>query len=467
MYLSVVIGFGRFTATDEIAFKAAGREWAQHGRFAAPELTGFGSFTPPVERIWFAHLPVYTFAFGLFVKVAGFGAWQSNAFDALIHVALALLVFRLTQQFLKDRSRWPAFGAALLVLPISNPGRADELATCLGLGAILMIGSRRFWTAGLLFGLCAATSSAGALLLGLCAVVPLAQATRSVSAFVRAAGIAALAGGAAAVACLAPILITHPDALAQFGSHASEQFATTVSWGLTHSWIYGKQYLLPAVAALVVLVTSALSGRENWWRFAGPASAVALVLILVPAKSYYLWFVTPLLFAAAVATLYERRGFALAFGAFLLYGWGIFVPLRQQLIVVTLPEEQRLAPNAQIIRAHVPAGSTVLASEFWSAIGGELRYRSLVHANVAFDEIDYVLLVSNGGGAPGEPQALTPAQREGLHSAFEVVHDNLPQDVPRLLGIPLSRSSWGFGVRILHRRNAKPEYAAAPLRKQE
>lgn len=32
---------GRFAVTDEAFFKAAGRNWAMAGRFAAPELTGF------------------------------------------------------------------------------------------------------------------------------------------------------------------------------------------------------------------------------------------------------------------------------------------------------------------------------------------------------------------------------------------------------------------------------------------
>jgi hypothetical protein len=40
---SITIAIGRFTTTDEIAFKAAGREWARSGHFAAPELTGFAT----------------------------------------------------------------------------------------------------------------------------------------------------------------------------------------------------------------------------------------------------------------------------------------------------------------------------------------------------------------------------------------------------------------------------------------
>ena len=131
-YLAVTIAIGRFTTTDEIAFKAAGREWAQSGHFAAPELTGFAHLDPPVEQVWLAHLPVYTFLFGLFVKLLGFGAWQSVAFDALIHAALSVLTFLWTRRMAPQASPWPAVVAAALVLPLGTFGRADELAVCLG-----------------------------------------------------------------------------------------------------------------------------------------------------------------------------------------------------------------------------------------------------------------------------------------------------------------------------------------------
>jgi len=40
---------GRFSPTDEVFFKAAGREWASHGRFAAPELTNCDLFPPDTQ----------------------------------------------------------------------------------------------------------------------------------------------------------------------------------------------------------------------------------------------------------------------------------------------------------------------------------------------------------------------------------------------------------------------------------
>lgn len=437
LYVAFTIGVGRFTATDEIAFKAAGREWATHGRFAAPELSGFGEFDPPVEVIWFAHLPVYTFLFGVFVKVFGFGVWQSNAYDALIHVALVILTYRLARQWLANA--WPAAIAAAAVIPIANPGRADELAIVFGLGALLCINRRRFAFAGVLFGLCAATSAVAAFLIGLCAIVPIVEQKQ----FVRATLIIIATSAIACLACFAPILIAHPDAIRQFGSHAGHQFSSSLTWGITHSWIYGKQYILPAGAALLLALFA-----PRKLRLIGPAIAMAIVVLLVPAKSYYLWYVTPIVFALAATTTHKLTAIA----ALALYAWGIVIPVRQMLIVATLPTSQRLAPNVATIERTIEKNSIVLGSEFWSATANDLRYRSLVHANVDFDTVDYVILVSNGSGAPGKPQTLTPEQDAAIASKFVVVVDDLPRDVPRLFGVPLSHSAWGYGVRILKRR---------------
>jgi hypothetical protein len=435
-YCAITIAIGRFTTTDEIAFKAAGREWARSGHFAAPELSGFAHLQPPVEKIWLAHLPVYTFLFGVFVKLFGFGATQSVAFDALIHAALALLTFAHARRL--GATPWIALLAATLVLPLGTFGRADELAVCFGMAALLVPPA----ASGILLGLTAATNIVAAAFLGILALLRVKS--------IRAALVMIATAAITFALCLAPILIAHPDAWRQFGSHASAQFTTTFSWGVTHSWIYGKQYLLSAAAALVIGIAAMfLRPRTMWMRFA-PACAVLLVLGLVAAKSYYLWFVTPLLIAAACATaseLRESRGMQVAMLlAATLYGGAVIGPLQQQLIVATLPPSQRLAPNVAAVRAHVPPNSIVLASELWSSLANDLQYRSLVHAATRIEEIDYVILTGNGSGAPGVPQHPAPAN-------FDVVYDNLRRDVPRLLGIPLSRSGWGFGVRIYRSRN--------------
>jgi hypothetical protein len=471
-YLALAIAIGRFTTTDEIAFKAAGREWARSGHFAAPELSGFAHLQPPVEQIWFAHLPAYTFLFGVFVRLLGFGAWQSVAFDALIHVALAALTFAHARRM--SGSPWAAVAAAALALPLGTLGRADELATCFGMAALLMMnnpssafgtfsphegkrlpdpqvaeGRLRGALAGILLGLTAATNIIAAAFFGVLALLRVRT--------IRAALVLIALAVASFAACLAPILIARPDAWRQFGSHATAQFATSVGWGLAHSWIYGKPYLLSAAAALIIgLAALFVTPRVTLVRFAS-ACAVLIVLGFVPAKSYYLWFVTPLLIAAACATaaeLRERRVVQIAtLLAAMLYGGAVVGPLQQQLIVATLPSSQRLAPNVAAVRAHIPPASIVRASELWSSLGNDVRYRSLVHSGTPFEEADFVVLTGNGSGAPGIPQSLEPTQQAALAEHFDVVYDNLRRDVPRLLGIPLSRSGWGYGVRIYRSRN--------------
>ena len=75
VYLAAELLLGRFVGGDEIAYKAAGREWARSGNFIAPELRGFAAWRDPAHPYdlgrGFAP-PLYTFSFGLFVKLTGF-----------------------------------------------------------------------------------------------------------------------------------------------------------------------------------------------------------------------------------------------------------------------------------------------------------------------------------------------------------------------------------------------------------
>src|SRR5271154_68695 len=83
---------GRFAVTDEVVFKSAGRNWASTGSFSAPELPGFLQGLnqgPPVTEIYLAQPPGYTFLFGLFTRLVGFGPQQCILYDALIHILLA------------------------------------------------------------------------------------------------------------------------------------------------------------------------------------------------------------------------------------------------------------------------------------------------------------------------------------------------------------------------------------------
>src|SRR4051794_29119784 len=162
VYAIFTLWFGRFQTTDEVAFKAAGREWALSGRLAAPEMQGFHNFDPPAEVAWFGQLPVYTFLFGIFVKVFGFHPLQNLAFDLLIHLAVVFLTYGIAKVLAGPGTRSAALAAAAIV-PISIIGRADELAMLFALSAMLLLLSRpsRFASglAGLLLGLAVATAA--------------------------------------------------------------------------------------------------------------------------------------------------------------------------------------------------------------------------------------------------------------------------------------------------------------------
>jgi hypothetical protein len=57
LYCLVELVLGRFAVSDEVFFKAAGRNWAATGRFAAPELKGYFSnvLVPPATEVFFAY----------------------------------------------------------------------------------------------------------------------------------------------------------------------------------------------------------------------------------------------------------------------------------------------------------------------------------------------------------------------------------------------------------------------------
>src|SRR5262249_47326606 len=92
-FLTLEFSYPRFPATDEIFFKSAGRNVSQGGAFAAPEEEGHLHLDPPIERVFFAHQPLYSWLFGQWARVIKFGWAACVGYDALISAALSLAVF--------------------------------------------------------------------------------------------------------------------------------------------------------------------------------------------------------------------------------------------------------------------------------------------------------------------------------------------------------------------------------------
>jgi hypothetical protein len=161
---------GRFTATDEVFYKAAGRNWAMTGHFAAPEIVGRLAKGPSLADVYFAQPPPYTFFFGVYTKLAGFGPRQCIFYDVLIHLLLvwtavvaARIVFKLS---------WMAsLFCGALFFPLGTVGRSDELAIVFALWAAVAFRAAipKRWSVvigGVFLGLVCATSLSAFVFLG-------------------------------------------------------------------------------------------------------------------------------------------------------------------------------------------------------------------------------------------------------------------------------------------------------------
>ncbi len=464
-YFALLMVFGRFAHTDEAFFKAAGREWALHGRFAAPELRGFYGLQPPVERVFFAQPPLYPFGFGLLVAAFGFGWRVCVAYDALIHVALVLLTFALANRL--SGSATAAGVAACMVLPLGTTSRPDEMAMCFAMAAALVVlrqpdAAWRPVVAGVLLGLAAGASVGAAIVLGFGVAVQLLASAAPIG---RRLARLALCGAAAAVTVAivaAPILAAHPDAYHQYLGLASSQVGSG-QWtaDVQSAWRYGKGVMV-LEAACVTVGLLALARRPSLRRWneswLGAVVGLAFVALLLPSKYTYLWFVGPSLIAACVATLAAaERGWARATAVVAVAsGWMLASTgyVWQTVTMLTLPREQRIAASERRVRALVPRGATVLAGEYWWTLGADRAVLDSYFADYSdLSTIDYIVLTGNGTGEPGKTQPLKDSLDGVAAQEFVVIDDHLNREPLTLLGRRLTNSAWGFGALVMRNRS--------------
>jgi|CXWL01.1.fsa_nt_gi hypothetical protein len=277
------------------------------------------------------------------------------------------------------------------------------------------------------------------------------------SSFWLLATIAAVAGFGVG---LLPPLLQNPDSWRQMARHGSEEIGHSLAWGLSFSWQFGKPQILGLASGLVVGAAARArgagpaEGRASWLRpWLGLLLALGFTVLVFPAKYYYGAFLLPWAFAAATPAVTRlpmaRRlvTLTLAAGCYLA---AVAPVMALQVVFSTLPSTQTLAYNVAQIQQRVPDGARVYAQEYWSSLANDLRFVSMAHGHPDLERVDYVLLNGSGTGAPGMPAAI-PDQAY-FDRNFETVYDNLPRERASLLGIPISRSGWGFGVRILARR---------------
>lgn len=482
--LSTLIG--RFSGFDEPYFKSAGREWGQHGRFASPELTGFlPGVDPPPEKIYFVYPPLYSFLFGVLVRVAGFGWRQCILYDAVIHATLSSLTYGLAQRLGGDRlPRRAALLAALAVLPLGMVwGRPDEMAMVFGLSGLLVamggpIGPARATVSGSIFGLCAGTSVGTAVMMGCIAFAVLAiEPVRWPKRFVLCIAWG-LAAGAVLALIIAPILIPHPRAIEQYRAIAKTQISVgNVVQRFFGGFQFKRHLILGMVPILLIglwlsLSTLKTGGYRRWLSlWLGPLLSMAFFFITIPQKATYLWFLGPWLIAATAAELalswtdlpsWRRGAVALGLAAALVLGSE--PTIKEYVSLAGMPASQRPEVNERILSSLIPPGRSVLTLDSWWFLARDHDVYDGRWACIPPEEVDFVVLSGNGSGAPGRPLSfdLHCGESFPLEKNYQPIADNLNRHVPTFLGKAITNSGYGFGNFVLRRNPVELESAADP-----
>lgn len=471
---------GRFTAPDEVFYKAAGRNWAMTGRFAAPEIVGRLTKGPPLTNVYFAQPPVYTFLYGVYTKLVGFGPRTCILYDVLIHLLLVWSAVAVSRRVFQLSWSVSALCGALF-LPLGTVGRSDELGIVFALWAAVAFRCKIHRKAGTLvggalLGLCCATSLSAFAFLAPLVVWDFLRAKQNGVHKFRDLCAAGAIGLAAAGFCVAPILIFHPAAYEQLFAHAGDQAGILAlfagkGWSsmgdLFQTWTYalrdGFAYgvLILGILGFAVACRSFDKGRsrvEYRHILAGALSVISIVL-LMPGKYHYFWFPGAWLLISCVALgaqvsqaiSRERRRFLLGLGACLWLCASMWY-LRQKVILWTLPPDQSLTVNMKRVRAEIPPGVGVVTTQYWWALAGRDRVYDTILSNPSINDVEYVAVSGNGSGHPATPQWISPKYDNGN---FKVVYDHLNPTPASLFGFRISRSSYGFGAYVLKKKSGR------------
>jgi hypothetical protein len=500
LLVSLVIFFAleflypRFSEIDESFFKSAGRNLSAGHSFAAPEMENFSYLShlvPPVQHIFFAHPPVYSWLFGQAVRLLGFGWKVCVTYDALISAALSVGVFGLTRRLFKMISG-PESGpprAALLLLPalftlmLRQPARPDELAMTFSYANLWLLSMGPFGVgtalaSGFLAGLTLCTSTGVWIgFLPLIGAFWLLHANRVRLPLLLTLSIAG-AMGAAAI-CLVPLYLMEPTFYHQFFQHARVVLDSStlirISEAVQLAWRVATPRLLVIVVTLPLLclgLVRAWSIRpriETFAIYVAPIVGFLLLFYLRSGHTYWWflqpWFLTVALLVAARSWGEERKWSSLAATAWLVLGLSgsLMWPVKVYVARVSLPSNQQIAFCEERLRQVIPVNATVLTLNAWWTLA---RDRTVLHPNASdiddLRRIDYFVGDGNGTGTPGTwSEPANPRYKALLRNEFEVIRDDLPRDRVQILGRAVSASAYGFGSIVL-RRIPRVEEARAP-----
>jgi hypothetical protein len=266
---------------------------------------------------------------------------------------------------------------------------------------------------------------------------------------------------------VAPILLRDPRAIEQYRALARLSVGGGGIGALFDGFKFKRGLLLAFFPLLFVGLWLSVrnwktGGAQRWLRlWLGPLAGLAFILISVPGKGTYLWFLTPWLIVAGAAEaafawpdLHAWRrtvAVATAFAAVLL---GAEQTLKTYLSFAGMPGSQTAEVNAAALAAIVPPGSSVLTTDAWWFLARDRRVYDARFACVDPSAVDYVVLGGNGSGTPGVPQAINSplcSKRFPLES-YEPIDDRLNRHLPTLFGRALTNSAYGFGNLVLRRK---------------
>lgn len=474
VYLTLLMTVGRLPFTDDIYFKAAGREWAASGRFAAPESAGALNANPPVEEIFALYPPLYPFLFGVFVKAFGFSWRTAFLYDGLLHVGLCCSGIWVARRIAPEAARWRAYLAGAAILPLGTVGRPDELAMCFGMAACGLalppkLTWQRYMISGGLLGLCCGTSIGAAF--GFACVWSTLRLPFLCSAQWRDAlagiALATLSGVCALAACLLPIMVTHPCAytwfigLAQRTAGALPLVATWLEVSRRQGLFFADLICVVLSAILLALACRGGYRLDSLRILLGAVFCTGLMVYLARGKYPYLWFTLPWLLAGVLSVAgvgrfgagLQARRIALAI-VLLAMPIGVTPYVHSIAVLLRLPREQSLRYNVKHLRSLIPPGAVAMGDVAWLAMAGRNLVYDPVWSNPRnIQRTEYVVLTGNGTGKPGVRWQLASDQELYLSRHFRVLESRLPTTPLMLLGRRLSNSAYGFGTIVYVRQD--------------
>jgi hypothetical protein len=220
------------------------------------------------------------------------------------------------------------------------------------------------------------------------------------------------------------------------------------------------------IAMLAATLLLAPVDKAARWILAAISLSTVTIAVVCQGKYPYLWLleVWLIVWCSHFLISYWRRTSRSLAAICLIFcglGAGASTTLQQIGILLRLPTDQTLEYNAPIVASLVPAGSTVVTSEYWPVLGDKSHVLDGGFAHPRCAEIDYVVLTGNGSGEPG---VVRPYWPECVNDrAFMVVLDRVNRQRASIMGVRISRSAYGFGPKIL-KRIANRSTAEAALR---